>query len=155
MSFVPKVTEDDIPSEFICPITNEIMKHPLMSIHGHNYERDAIFEWLGKHSTCPLSRRELSISKLVTNCALKGKILAWCDAYDMMHLLKSDQDDDDDDDNSTDPRHRIMGINLTEKQEREVRQLQAKRRRHVRRALDRLARRRRHVAARVVLNLAA
>ena len=122
-----------------------------MSIHGHNYERDAIIEWLEKHSTCPLSRRELSISKLVTNCALKEKIFAWCEAYDMMHLLEqSDQDDD-----STDPRQRIMGMNLTEKQEREMRQQQAKRRRRVRRALDRLTRRGGAVAIRVVINPAA
>ena len=136
MSFVPKVTEDDIPSEFICPITNEIMKHPLMTIHGHNFERDAIFEWLQEHSTCPLSRRELSVSKLVNNHALKEKILAWCEMNDLEHSLEADKDDD-----PQDPRHRLMmGMHITKKLQREIRHDRNTRRRRVLRALDRLVR---------------
>ena len=145
------MTEDDIPSQFICPITNEIMRNPLMSIHGYNFERNAIFEWLESNSTCPLSRRELSISKLITNCALKTKIHAWCVAFNMMHLLR----DDDQDNDPHDPRYRVMGINLTEKQEREMRQDQDKRRRRARRALDRLTRRGVSVRVRALVDPAA
>ena len=66
-----------------------------MSVHGFNYEREAILEWLQKHSTCPLSRKELSITMLVSNCALREKISAWCIAYNMTHLLKSNECEQD------------------------------------------------------------
>ena len=94
------ITELDVPDEFICPITNEIMKHPLMSIHGFSFERDAILQWLQKHSTCPLSRKELTVSKLVNNHALAARIHAWCTAYDMMHLLESEQEENEDDEDA-------------------------------------------------------
>lgn len=130
--------EDDIPEEFLCPITNEIMKHPLMTIHGHTFERDAIFEWLQDHSTCPLSRRELSASKLVTNYALKEKILAWCEVNDLEHLLVAGQDDDHQDVH----RRIMMGFVITEKLRREIksRNRASTRRHRVLRALDRLVR---------------
>ena len=92
-----RITAEDIPDEFICPITNEIMINPLMSVHGFSFEREAIFEWLQKHTTCPLSRRELTASKLVTNHSLQEKIQRWCKANEMTHLLKSGMDEDPDD----------------------------------------------------------
>ena len=60
----------------------------------------------------------------------------------MMHLLEDTQEDDPDD-----PGHRVMGINLTEKQEREMLVYQAERRHPVRRALARLTGRKSRVIA--------
>ena len=94
------IAEVDVPDEFICPITNEIMKHPLMSIHGFSFERDAILQWLRKHSTCPLSRKELTVSKLVNNHALATRIHAWCNTYDMIHLLETEQEETEDDEDA-------------------------------------------------------
>ena len=34
------------PEKFICPLTLEVMEHPVMSKYGHNFERSAIMEWL-------------------------------------------------------------------------------------------------------------
>jgi hypothetical protein len=64
-----------IPPAFICPLTLEMMNDPLMDRDGLNYEREAILEWLhhGK-TTCPLTRRPLTYSKLVHNVALRLRI---------------------------------------------------------------------------------
>jgi len=133
--------EDNVPEEFICPITNEIMKNPLMSIHGFSFERDAIFEWLQTHSTCPLSRRELTVSKLVTNCALRERIRGWCEANNTMHLLSprchhhrntddgvdgpndvvDDDEDDDEDDEDGRPYRLVLGISISKQQRDEFR----------------------------------
>jgi hypothetical protein len=64
--------------DYICPITLQVMVHPLMTISGHNYERDAILEWLEKGSgKCPLTRQPLSALDLVPNRSLESKIEAW------------------------------------------------------------------------------
>lgn len=129
---VERKTEDDIPDEFLCPITGEIMKHPLLSIHGFNFERNAICAWLQRHSTCPMSRNELTISKLIRNLALQHRIEAWCQAYDMMHLLHSNDNDGEDDDDTCTYFTRNVGFILSVKQMREIQQLHHARRRRSR-----------------------
>ena len=41
----------EIPTEFLCPITREIMFKPVLTLAGHTYEKDAIEQWLATHST--------------------------------------------------------------------------------------------------------
>ena len=36
-----------IPPDFICPITQEIMRDPVIALDGHSYERTAITQWFG------------------------------------------------------------------------------------------------------------
>jgi hypothetical protein len=68
-----------IPEEFICPITLEIMRSPLMCRSGVTFERSAILAWLQDHgSTNPLTRETLTPSGLVPNRALEARISAWC-----------------------------------------------------------------------------
>eukprot|EP00538_Stauroneis_constricta_P002648 CAMPEP_0119562122 /NCGR_PEP_ID=MMETSP1352-20130426/19537_1 /TAXON_ID=265584 /ORGANISM="Stauroneis constricta, Strain CCMP1120" /LENGTH=285 /DNA_ID=CAMNT_0007610469 /DNA_START=384 /DNA_END=1241 /DNA_ORIENTATION=- len=72
--------DDDrqVPEEFKCGITLEIMSDPLMNRDGINYEREAIMEWLNRgNDSCPLTRRPLSYSKLVPNAQLRLKIDQW------------------------------------------------------------------------------
>lgn len=69
---------NSIPDEFICPLTLNIMRDPVMIKSGHSFERSAIFNWLQKgHDTCPLTRQPLGISGLVTNHALLVQIQKW------------------------------------------------------------------------------
>ena len=70
---------DSPPSNFICPLTLEIMSDPLMTCKNHlNFERSAIVEWLNRgNTTCPLTREPLSYSKLVPNAALRLQIEQW------------------------------------------------------------------------------
>lgn len=69
---------DDIPQEFLCPLTLQLFENPLVNMYGMNYERSAIVEWLDRgNQVCPLTRRPLSLSGLIHNHALKTRILVW------------------------------------------------------------------------------
>jgi hypothetical protein len=45
---------------FLCPITTEIMKDPVVLSDGHTYERAA--EWLRTHNTSPLANIVVSMA---------------------------------------------------------------------------------------------
>jgi hypothetical protein len=69
---------EEVPYDFLCPITQEVMKHPLMNKYGINYERRAILEWLNNgNNTCPMTRNPLRPSMLLPNVRLETKIRAW------------------------------------------------------------------------------
>jgi hypothetical protein len=75
---LPTTTEVDIPSNFICPITLQVMVDPLMTRTGLTFERAAIFSWLEQGSdSCPLTRQPLKASDLITNRRLKTHIRIW------------------------------------------------------------------------------
>jgi hypothetical protein len=79
----------DIPEEFLCPITQELMINPLMSRTGINYEKSAIMEWISKHNhTCPMTRLPLRACDLVHNRKLQSKICTWCAANGMQEACK-------------------------------------------------------------------
>ena len=63
-----------VPEEYICPLTMDVMAEPLLSREGHNYEREAILNWVSEHGTSPLTRETLRPSHLVANRAMKVKI---------------------------------------------------------------------------------
>jgi hypothetical protein len=63
--------------ELVCPITLELMVDPVVASDGRTYERAAIEEWLGGHSTSPLTNLELASKELRPNRPL----LAMLDAY--------------------------------------------------------------------------
>jgi len=67
----------EYPQEFICPITCEVMKDPVVAQDGFSYERTAIIEWLKKSNTSPLSRIALNIENLIPNRSLKTLIEEW------------------------------------------------------------------------------
>eukprot|EP00667_Euglena_gracilis_P007076 EG_transcript_7144 len=66
-----------MPERYLCPITTEIMVDPVMDLHGHNFERSAIAEWLGRSEECPLSREPIHLHTLYPNLALKEEIAEW------------------------------------------------------------------------------
>lgn len=59
---------------FVCPITQEIMKDPVITPHGISYERSAIVNWLEKNESCPFTKKNLKKEDLITNYALKCSI---------------------------------------------------------------------------------
>jgi U-box domain len=74
----------DVPPEFICPITLDVMKNPILTRSGMSYERAAIIHWLQNGSnTCPLTRKSLSMTDLISNKALKDRIDFWTWANDI------------------------------------------------------------------------
>jgi hypothetical protein len=62
-----------IRDEFLCPITHELLREPVVALDGHTYERSAIEKWLGANHTSPRSGESMDES-LVTNTNLKKLI---------------------------------------------------------------------------------
>jgi hypothetical protein len=68
----------EIPSNFLCPITLQMMVNPLMTRTGFTFERAAILSWLEQGSgSCPLTRKPLTTSDLVSNRRLATQIRFW------------------------------------------------------------------------------
>eukprot|EP00940_MAST-03C_sp_MAST-3C-sp2_P003560 g3560.t1 len=70
-----KENQIDIPSEFLCPITQDLMVDPVITADGNTYEKESIEKWfkLG-HLTSPVSGAKLEHDKLVPNLTLKRAI---------------------------------------------------------------------------------
>lgn len=69
-----------IPHEFLCPITLEIMKDPVVVETGQTYERESIQQWLdSNHQTCPKTGQPLVHLSLAPNFALRQVIQQWCE----------------------------------------------------------------------------
>lgn len=69
--------ESDIPEEFRCVITRDLMERPVITSDGHTYERSAIAKWLEEHSTSPKTGQELPDKVLRPNHALRAQIIAY------------------------------------------------------------------------------
>ena len=69
-------SHDDIPEmdAIRCPISQEIMKNPVMTPYGHCFEKRKIEEYLENHSECPLTRRPLQRSDLKPCYSMKYAI---------------------------------------------------------------------------------
>lgn len=90
------VHDIEIPPAFICPITHELMREPVISRYGQSYERSAIIEWLKSgHHSCPLTRQPLTLQGLVTNHQLRHAILLWqkLNNVDIFLTMESEQGD--------------------------------------------------------------
>jgi hypothetical protein len=65
------------PPEFLCPITLEVMRDPVLCDDGHSYERTTILRWLATNPTSPTTRSPMSIATVRPNYALKAAIERW------------------------------------------------------------------------------
>ncbi|XP_058121391.1 uncharacterized WD repeat-containing protein alr2800-like [Anopheles ziemanni] len=73
--FALAVNTADIPLEFTCPITHELMKDPVFAEDGFTYERAAISEWFAREKAIsPMTNLELSTDEVVENGKLKQQI---------------------------------------------------------------------------------
>lgn len=65
---------DDIPHEFYCCISQDIMQDPVKTIDNFTYDRSSIERWFQKSSKSPLTGLTLSSTSLVANTELKNQI---------------------------------------------------------------------------------
>jgi Mg-chelatase subunit ChlD len=66
---------DNVPPEFLCPITKCIMVDPVIFPQdGHTYEREAIAMHLSNHPYSPLTNAPMKIADAKTNYSLKSLI---------------------------------------------------------------------------------
>ncbi|XP_073986233.1 WD repeat, SAM and U-box domain-containing protein 1-like isoform X2 [Rhodnius prolixus] len=63
------------PHEFLCPITHQLMRDPVIATDGYSYERSAIEAWfLNGHSTSPMTNNCLTTTNLEPNIELRQAI---------------------------------------------------------------------------------
>ena len=67
-------------SDFLCPISREIMSDPVIATDGHTYERQMIAEWLRIKRTSPLTNERMDSNVLLPNHTLKKVIDAWLES---------------------------------------------------------------------------
>ena len=68
-----EVSDDEIPEELICPITQELFKDPVLIPCGHTFSRDPLLAWLrGGGDGCPVGREPFTEQQLVTNFSIKA-----------------------------------------------------------------------------------
>ncbi|KAM0935816.1 putative U box domain, armadillo-like helical, Zinc finger, RING/FYVE/PHD-type [Dioscorea sansibarensis] len=68
-----------VPEHFLCPISSEIMRDPVVLSSGQTYDRQYIQEWLNSGNlTCPQTQTVLSNTTLIPNNLVRGMIGEWC-----------------------------------------------------------------------------
>jgi hypothetical protein len=65
------------PHEFVCPVTLQLLRDPVIASDGHTYERDAIERWLQLSSRSPKTNLPLDRRQLTPNVALRNIIGTW------------------------------------------------------------------------------
>ena len=66
--------EAEVPDDYMCSITAEIMTDPVCTSDGFTYEREAITAWLRTNDTSPLTGAKLENKVLIPNLSLRGMI---------------------------------------------------------------------------------
>ena len=66
--------EEEDETYGICPITQEYMKHPMLTPSGNYYEKKAIIRWIKEHHTDPMTREKLTEDMLIEDHEFKKKI---------------------------------------------------------------------------------
>ncbi|XP_073128150.1 E3 ubiquitin-protein ligase PUB23-like [Henckelia pumila] len=69
----------DIPEDFRCPISMELMKDPVTISTGVTYDRKNIHKWFHtyKKTTCPATMQELEVFDMTPNHTLKNLMFSW------------------------------------------------------------------------------
>ncbi len=85
-------------TEFLCPITYQLMVDPVIAMDGNTYERSAIEKWFKTNNTSPIHGSEIIEKKIIPNLNLKklindlilegGKGLYMVDRYDNSRLIQ-------------------------------------------------------------------
>ena len=68
------VNNEEIPHEFICCISQNIMSEPVKTVDGHTYDRSSIERWFQNRPTSPLTGLFLESTELTPNVELQQQI---------------------------------------------------------------------------------
>lgn len=63
-----------VPGEFVCPISLEIMRHPVVTPCGHRFDEHSLSRWLSERGNCPLDRKPLTSEQVKKDGDLKKRI---------------------------------------------------------------------------------
>ncbi|CAI5977761.1 unnamed protein product [Closterium sp. NIES-65] len=74
----------NVPEEFLCPLSLEIMRDPVIIASGQTYDRAYIERWFSEgRSSCPKTRQCIEHTNFCPNFALRSMIADWCAANDV------------------------------------------------------------------------
>ncbi|GAQ88380.1 hypothetical protein KFL_004230030 [Klebsormidium nitens] len=75
----PVNVSTDVPPEFICPLSGELMRDPVLLLAtGHSFEREYIDWWFSRgRDTCPVTWETVQTTARIPNLALRGRIADW------------------------------------------------------------------------------
>ncbi|KAI3682577.1 hypothetical protein L1987_82647 [Smallanthus sonchifolius] len=74
-----KSSFDSCPKEFNCPLSNQIMRDPVIISTGKTYDRPSIQNWLNAgNKTCPKTQQVLAHTTLTPNHLIRDMINQWC-----------------------------------------------------------------------------
>ncbi|GER44469.1 ARM repeat superfamily protein [Striga asiatica] len=75
-----------IPDDFLCPISLELMRDPVIVATGQTYERSYIQRWIDcGNTTCPKTQQKLHHFTLTPNYVLRSLISQWCLKHKLLH----------------------------------------------------------------------
>ncbi|XP_021308416.1 U-box domain-containing protein 44 [Sorghum bicolor] len=89
--------EDGELSAFVCPITMQLMRDPVVIETGHAFEREAIARWfsecrdLGRGPCCPITMLEVHRADLRPVLALRAAVEEWTDRQQRDELRRACQ----------------------------------------------------------------
>ncbi len=66
----------EIPYEFLCPITKDIMTNPCIAEDGHSYQIEALIEWLKRSRRSPITNLDMGPT-IIKNIQLEQLITKW------------------------------------------------------------------------------
>ncbi|CAK9157551.1 unnamed protein product [Ilex paraguariensis] len=73
-----------IPDDFLCPISLELMRDPVIVATGQTYERSYIQRWIDcGNTTCPKTQQKLQNLTLTPNYVLRSLITQWCTKHNI------------------------------------------------------------------------
>lgn len=76
----------EIPADFYCPLTKEIMEEPVIAADGCIYERWAIEQWIAKKGTSPKDlKKVLAGTEIITLTDKQGEIYSYLKAYEALY----------------------------------------------------------------------
>ncbi|KAL8500980.1 hypothetical protein ACS0TY_020531 [Phlomoides rotata] len=71
-----------VPEEFVCPLSKELMRDPVIIATGQTYDRPHIQKWLkAGNRTCPQTQQVLSHTTVVPNLLIRDMIMQWCENH--------------------------------------------------------------------------
>ncbi|KAH9310821.1 hypothetical protein KI387_025856 [Taxus chinensis] len=69
-----------VPDDFRCPISLDLMRDLAIVATGQTYDRVSITRWIEEgHCTCPKSGQKILHANLIPNHALRSLICQWCE----------------------------------------------------------------------------
>ncbi|KAJ4709775.1 RING-type E3 ubiquitin transferase [Melia azedarach] len=72
------------PADFLCPISLELMRDPVIVATGQTYERSYIQRWIDcGNVTCPKTQQKLEHTTLTPNYVLRSLINQWCTTHNI------------------------------------------------------------------------